>query len=141
METALLRTVSSTQSQPLSRTPEAVPDAVKTDLPADQNVQATADSRAAVDKDGRAQSESVRSQMAATEKAKADTASVEARRRMVDRDAKTGLYVVRIIEQRNGQTVDQIPSDAYLRMKANLRDLLQVKSGGDTPPHSFDTSA
>lgn len=139
METGLLRAASSTPLQPLPRSGEPAPDTVKTELPASQNVQAATDTTATLGKDERAASEDVRLQIAA-EKSSQDPAVAEARQRIVDRDAATGLTVVRIIEERSGVTVDQVPTEAYLRLKASIRAMFDAKTGAATE-RTFDRSA
>lgn len=120
MEPVNLRPVVGPSQLPPTRQPEA-PAAVRTDLAIEATVQPGTKANEARDRDPRQESDLRRP-------GTTDLASV--RRREIENDAATGLTVMKVIEERSGEVVDQLPADAYLRMKIALRSVLE-EGGGD----------
>ena len=125
MDTAIARpVVPSAQTQPIRTIGEAAP--VRTDLAVEMTVQQSGDTAEARDRDPRrdsAQRQSQASEIAAT------------RRREIESDAATGVYVMKVIEETSGDVVDQVPADAYLRLKVALKNLLAGDSEDSSSGH------
>lgn len=117
METGLTRTVATPPPVAPTRTPEP-PAAVKTELPAPSAVQQSNDASGLAERDARQESYAQR----------AGFDNSGGNRREIENDAATGIYVMKVVEESSGDVVDQVPADAYLRMKVALKTLLE--SGG-----------
>lgn len=125
MDTAIARpVVPLAQTQPIRTIGEAAP--VKTDLPPEATVQQGADASALRDKDERPDSDlrrQVQTDVAATN------------RREIESDAATGVFVMKVIEAGSGDVVDQVPTDAYLRLKVALQSLLDSSGQAGAQPN------
>lgn len=114
METAIARpVVPSAQTQPIRTIGEAAP--VRTDLAVEMTVQQSGDAAETRDRDPRQDSAQRQAQT---------TGIAATRRREIESDAATGVYVMKVIEETSGDVVDQHPADAYLRLKVALKNLL-----------------
>lgn len=114
METGLTRTVATLSPTPPVRGPEASA-ATATELPAEATVQQSLEPRESAPRDGRQESDQRRQEIALP----------SVRRREIENDAATGMTVMKVIEETSGEIVDQVPADAYLRMKVALQTLLE----------------
>jgi uncharacterized FlaG/YvyC family protein len=106
-------------AQATVRTTDVTTAPTKTDLPPQAAVQQGSEFNALADRDPRDISAERR----------ASAVAADQRRRLVDRDAATGLTVMKVIEERSGQVVDQIPAENYLRMKVALKSVLDGIQG------------
>jgi len=114
MDTGLTRTVASPQPVAPARPPE-LSAATKTELPIEATVTQATASGEARGRDAQAESQAAR----------AGIRLPSLRRREIENDAATGMIVMKYIEENSGQVVDQVPADAYLRMKNALNVLLE----------------
>jgi hypothetical protein len=128
MEAGTLRPVGAAPPPAPSRLPDP-PAAIRTDLPPEATVRQSGETPDTRDRDSRGGNDA---------RHQSDIALANGRRREIENDAATGLTVMKVIEETSGDVVDQIPADAYLRMKVALQSVLAADS---SEPHALALDA